>query len=58
MRTRFAQAVIWGINPWHQWGVEMGKKIATETLGVIRGEDAAAALDSSTRGLIDFIKAQ
>lgn len=54
----FAQAVIWGINPFDQWGVEMGKKIATETLGVIRGEATAAALDSSTRGLIDFIKAQ
>lgn len=54
----FTQAVIWGINPFDQWGVEMGKKIATETLGVIRGAGAAAKLDSSTFGLIDFIKAQ
>ncbi|MEH6492918.1 glucose-6-phosphate isomerase [Halopseudomonas sp.] len=55
----FAQAVIWGINPFDQWGVEMGKKIATETLGVIRKEQAPEfPLDSSTLGLIDFINAQ
>lgn len=54
----FAQSVIWGINPFDQWGVEMGKKIATQTLGVIRGEACNDRLDSSTRGLIDFIQQQ
>ena len=55
----FAQSVIWGINPFDQWGVEMGKKIATETLGVIRNEaEPEFPLDSSTNGLIDFIKNQ
>ncbi|MEH6499682.1 MAG: glucose-6-phosphate isomerase [Pseudoalteromonas distincta] len=55
----FAQSVIWGINPFDQWGVEMGKKIATETLGVIRNEsEPEFPLDSSTLGLIDFIKKQ
>jgi glucose-6-phosphate isomerase len=47
----FAQAVIWQINPFDQWGVEMGKRIATETLDLIKGV-AAEGMDSSTLGLI------
>jgi len=47
----FAQAVIWQINPFDQWGVEMGKRIATETLSLIQGE-AGVEMDSSTAGLI------
>lgn len=35
----FVQSVIWGINPFDQWGVEMGKRIAVSTLAKIRGED-------------------
>jgi glucose-6-phosphate isomerase len=48
----FAQAVIWQINPFDQWGVEMGKRIATETLSLLRGAGNAAAMDASTQGLI------
>ncbi len=43
----FAQAVIWGINPFDQWGVELGKRIAAE-LPLGRGDE----LDGSTRGLM------
>jgi len=53
----FAQAVIWGINPFDQWGVEMGKKIATDMLGQINGEAAPADYDSSSAGLIAQILA-
>ena len=54
----FAQSVIWGINPFDQWGVEMGKKIATDTLDVIRGQADGNQLDTSTQGLIHFIQKQ
>ena len=48
----FAQAVIWQINPFDQWGVEMGKRIATDTLELIKGSGRASGMDSSTLGLI------
>lgn len=54
----FAQSVLWDINPFDQWGVEMGKVIATETLGHIRDtEPMDEHLDSSTKGLIAYIQA-
>ena len=49
----FAQAVLWGINPFDQWGVEMGKRIATDMLALLQGEQTDTLLDSSTAGLID-----
>lgn len=48
----FTQAVIWQINPFDQWGVEMGKRIATDTLSLIRQRDPGSAMDASTQGLI------
>lgn len=54
----FAQAVLWGINPFDQWGVEMGKVIAKETLDYIRNtQPMDDGLDSSTQGLIAYIQA-
>lgn len=54
----FVQSVLWNINPFDQWGVEMGKVIATETLGYInQSEPIAEHLDSSTQGLIAHIHA-
>ncbi|WP_271274591.1 glucose-6-phosphate isomerase [Aliamphritea hakodatensis] len=51
----FVQSVIWNINPFDQWGVELGKVIATELLSQFDDDDTSA-LDSSTAGLIDFIQ--
>ncbi|MEJ6656957.1 MAG: glucose-6-phosphate isomerase, partial [Pseudomonas sp.] len=49
----FVQSVIWGINPFDQWGVEMGKRLAVDTLARIRGErDDLEDVDSSTAGLL------
>lgn len=49
----FVQSVIWDINPFDQWGVEMGKKIAVDTLDQIRGQGAdLASTDGSTAGLL------
>lgn len=54
----FAQAVLWDINPFDQWGVEMGKVIATETLDYIRHlQPMDESLDSSTQGLVAYIQA-
>ena len=51
----FVQSVIWEINPFDQWGVEMGKKLAVDTLGWIRGEGQVEGVDSSTAGLLGRI---
>ncbi|WP_425410912.1 glucose-6-phosphate isomerase [Hyphococcus sp.] len=55
----FVQGVIWGVNSFDQWGVELGKTMAKAILPEIaaRGEEkpAATSHDSSTNGLIDRI---
>ncbi|MFC7367509.1 glucose-6-phosphate isomerase [Vreelandella zhaodongensis] len=49
----FVQAVIWDINPFDQWGVELGKQIATDTQAIIDGEGDISRMDASSRGLIN-----
>ncbi len=51
----FVQSVIWGINPFDQWGVELGKKLARELLPAITGEREADDADPSTRGLLAYL---
>ena len=51
----FVQSVIWDINPFDQWGVELGKTIATGLLPALTGEGEKPLLDSSTLGLIEHI---
>ncbi|WP_151669201.1 glucose-6-phosphate isomerase [Nitrincola schmidtii] len=51
----FVQSVIWDINPFDQWGVELGKTIATGLLPALTGECEKPSLDSSTLGLIEHI---
>ncbi len=52
----FTQGVVWGINSFDQWGVELGKQMASQVLPALRGEPAAlAAQDASTQGLITHI---
>ncbi|MGQ4659095.1 glucose-6-phosphate isomerase [Lysobacter sp. F6437] len=46
----FVQGVIWGINPFDQFGVELGKQVADRLLPAVRGE--AEADDPVTRELI------
>ena len=53
----FVEGVIWGINSFDQWGVELGKTQAKELLGVITSDDApAAADDSSTDELVRWYR--
>ena len=51
----FVQSVCWGVNPFDQWGVELGKMLADVILAELDGEGAVVQHDSSTRGLIDYV---
>ncbi len=52
----FVQSVLWGINPFDQWGVEKGKEIAKQILPILNGNlDELAHLDASTAGLIHHL---
>ncbi|WP_439273791.1 glucose-6-phosphate isomerase [Pseudochrobactrum sp. HB0163] len=52
----FVEAQLFGINAFDQWGVELGKELATELLDVVRGEQTAANRDASTQGLIAHLQ--
>ncbi len=52
----FTQGVIWGINSFDQWGVELGKQLAKAILPELSGDNKIASHDSSTNGLINFYK--
>ncbi|WP_416137592.1 glucose-6-phosphate isomerase [Halomonas sp. HK25] len=49
----FVQATIWGINPFDQWGVELGKQIAGETQRILENHEGLETMDASTRALIE-----
>ncbi len=51
----FVEAAIWGLNAFDQWGVELGKELATALLPVIEGKAPADAHDSSTAGLAGYL---
>ena len=48
----FVQGAIWGINSFDQWGVELGKELASRLTPILEGKAAADGLDGSTRGLM------
>ena len=48
----FCSGQLWGINPFDQWGVELGKEIGRDILGQLSGEARDSDLDSSTAQLI------
>jgi glucose-6-phosphate isomerase len=50
----FTQATVWGINPFDQWGVELGKSLATAIISELTGTAAPnPTRDSSTQSLIN-----
>jgi glucose-6-phosphate isomerase len=53
----FTQGVIWNINSFDQWGVELGKQLANAILPELKGDRPAGGHDSSTLGLIAFCRA-
>jgi len=52
----FVEGVIWGINSFDQWGVELGKELATALLPMVKGDVAADTKDASTRGLLAALR--
>ena len=52
----FVQGVVWGINSFDQWGVELGKELGKNLYGRLTAYEAPPAEDSSTQGLIDYFR--
>jgi glucose-6-phosphate isomerase len=52
----FVQGVIWDINSYDQWGVELGKQLANRIVNELEGDAAPKAHDTSTNGLIRAYK--
>ncbi|MDB5535445.1 MAG: glucose-6-phosphate isomerase [Devosia sp.] len=50
----FVQGVIWNINSYDQWGVELGKQLAKALLPKVKGEASSDGHDSSTKGLLGY----
>jgi glucose-6-phosphate isomerase len=52
----FTQGIIWNINSFDQWGVELGKQLAKAILPELRQPGEITTHDSSTNGLINYFK--
>jgi glucose-6-phosphate isomerase len=52
----FVQSVIWNINPFDQWGVELGKQLAGKILTELEQDATVTSHDASTNGLINYFK--
>ena len=52
----FVQGVIWGVNSFDQWGVELGKVLGNTLIEKIRSSEETTDQDSSTNGLIKRFK--
>ncbi|GAA0399909.1 glucose-6-phosphate isomerase [Cocleimonas flava] len=53
----FVQGIIWNLNSFDQWGVELGKKLANEILDDLISDENTNKHDSSTEGLMNYFKA-
>lgn len=54
----FTQGLVWDINSYDQWGVELGKQLAKAIEPEMAGQEEIHSHDSSTNGLINFIKSR
>ncbi|MBK7443339.1 MAG: glucose-6-phosphate isomerase [Bacteroidetes bacterium] len=52
----FTQGILWNIFSFDQWGVELGKKLATVILPELTQNSTVNTHDSSTNGLINWVK--
>uniref|UniRef100_UPI0035B22086 glucose-6-phosphate isomerase n=1 Tax=Rhodoblastus sp. TaxID=1962975 RepID=UPI0035B22086 len=52
----FVEAAIFDINAFDQWGVELGKELATDLLPIVSGAVSAQNKDPSTRGLVAHLR--
>lgn len=51
----FTQSVIWGINAFDQWGVELGKKLADSLAPALENPARASDADAALRGLLGYV---
>jgi len=51
----FVQGVLWGINSFDQWGVELGKQLASNVLEELKSGKVTKEHDASTAGLLNYI---
>jgi glucose-6-phosphate isomerase len=52
----FVQGIIWNLNSFDQWGVELGKQLASTILPQLADDKPVTSNDSSTNGLINYYK--
>ncbi|ESZ30629.1 glucose-6-phosphate isomerase [Mesorhizobium sp. L2C067A000] len=52
----FVEGTLFNINSFDQWGVELGKELATGLLPVVEGKESADKRDASTAGLVARIQ--
>jgi glucose-6-phosphate isomerase len=52
----FVQGTIWNVNSYDQWGVELGKELASKILPELRDKSVITSHDSSTNGLLALLK--
>lgn len=52
----FVQGLIWGVNSFDQWGVELGKAMASLILPAVREPALAKSLDVSTQALLSYCR--
>ncbi|HKK22982.1 MAG TPA: glucose-6-phosphate isomerase, partial [Pseudohaliea sp.] len=53
----YCSAMLWGINAFDQWGVELGKEIGKQVFALMQGDDDGTALDAATLSLVELWKA-
>ncbi len=55
----FTQGVVWGVNSFDQWGVELGKQLALQIAPAVAGDQTALAVqDPSTKALVGYYLSQ
>jgi glucose-6-phosphate isomerase len=54
----FVQGVIWNVNSYDQWGVQLGKELATKVLPELSNNEPVSGHDASTNGLINYYKSR
>ncbi|WP_299871524.1 glucose-6-phosphate isomerase [uncultured Cocleimonas sp.] len=52
----FVQGIVWNLNSYDQWGVELGKKLAKNILEELEDGEDLYEHDSSTQGLLDWFR--
>ncbi|SDI67742.1 glucose-6-phosphate isomerase [Propionivibrio dicarboxylicus] len=54
----FVQGLIWGVNSFDQWGVELGKAMASLILPAVHDPERAVGLDASTQKLLAYCRSR